>query len=241
MASDLKPRVTRRYAVNYKFYAALGACAILLLLYVSTRGGPKAVPLPTVLSNDKLESASSVLTNGLSGTSKDKSKTLSETTAVDEKTHALVHELKKQADGELPSNTNENWLTGTHEEVGPKGRPKSAKYDPEDALNTLLESYEMILFSKSYCPHSRKAKTILDFYDIRPKPLVFELDIEEHGAELQSQLATLTGRKTVPNVLIHGQSLGGGDEIVELDKTDQLVGIPRILRPTDTDVHRSPR
>ena len=32
----------------------------------------------------------------------------------------------------------------------------------------------------------------------------------------------LTGRKTVPNVLVNGQSIGGGDEVVELDHDDKL-------------------
>ena len=36
-------------------------------------------------------------------------------------------------------------------------------------------------------------------------------------------LGERTGRKTVPNVLILGKSIGGGDDIVELDSTDKLL------------------
>jgi hypothetical protein len=36
-------------------------------------------------------------------------------------------------------------------------------------------------------------------------------------------LGERTGRKTVPNVLILGKSIGGGDDIVELDHSDKLL------------------
>jgi hypothetical protein len=32
----------------------------------------------------------------------------------------------------------------------------------------------------------------------------------------------MTGRRTVPNVLLVGKSIGGGDDIEELDQTDKL-------------------
>jgi len=33
----------------------------------------------------------------------------------------------------------------------------------------------------------------------------------------------MTGRKTVPNVLITGRSIGGGDDVAELDRTMKLI------------------
>lgn len=81
----------------------------------------------------------------------------------------------------------------------------------------------VIIFSKSYCPHSKRAKHILlDKYDISPAPYVVELDKHELGQLLQAKLATMTGRKTVPNVLVNGKSIGGGDEVAELDETKNL-------------------
>lgn len=85
-------------------------------------------------------------------------------------------------------------------------------------------SSAVIIFSKSYCPFSRKAKTVLlEKYDIDPAPYVVELDQHKLGAQLQAKLAELTGRKTVPNVLINGVSIGGGDDIVELDGSKKLL------------------
>ena len=81
----------------------------------------------------------------------------------------------------------------------------------------------VIIFSKSYCPHSRRAKGILlDKYIIEPAPFVVELDRHPLGAKLQARLAELTGRRTVPNTLINGVSIGGGDDVAELDSTKNL-------------------
>jgi glutaredoxin len=82
----------------------------------------------------------------------------------------------------------------------------------------------VIIFSKSYCPHSRRAKDILlEKYIIDPAPFVVELDQHPLGAGLQARLAELTGRRTVPNVLVNAVSIGGGDDVAELDVTKQLV------------------
>lgn len=82
----------------------------------------------------------------------------------------------------------------------------------------------VIIFSKSYCPHSAKAKRILlDKYTIVPAPYVVELDIHPMGPGLQNALAKSTGRRTVPNVLISGRSIGGGDDIEALDNSGGLV------------------
>lgn len=50
-----------------------------------------------------------------------------------------------------------------------------------------------------------------------------ELDIHPLGKQLQAYLGPLTGRKTVPNILIQAKSIGGGDDIAHLDETDKLI------------------
>jgi len=63
----------------------------------------------------------------------------------------------------------------------------------------------------------------LDKYSIVPAPHVEELDVNHLGAKLQAALLKMTGRRTVPNVLINGKSIGGGDDIAALDQSDKLV------------------
>ncbi|KAL3435297.1 thioredoxin-like protein [Aspergillus tetrazonus] len=90
-------------------------------------------------------------------------------------------------------------------------------------LNDMLKRSPIVIFSKSYCPFSRKAKTVLlEKYSIAPAPFVVELDQHPLGPQLQSLLGENTGRRTVPNVLVNGRSIGGGDDIVALDEHDEL-------------------
>ncbi|KAH6719238.1 thioredoxin-like protein [Leptodontidium sp. MPI-SDFR-AT-0119] len=102
--------------------------------------------------------------------------------------------------------------------------------DVKAEFNSILKKAPIIIFSKSYCPHSARAKGILlEKYLIDPKPYVVELDQHKLGPQLQAKLADLTGRKTVPNVLINGVSIGGGDDVAELDSTRALVDKVRDL------------
>ncbi|RQM05130.1 hypothetical protein DH86_00003552, partial [Scytalidium sp. 3C] len=94
----------------------------------------------------------------------------------------------------------------------------------EVELNSILKKSPIIIFSKSYCPHSKRAKHILlDKYDISPAPYVVELDLHEIGPLLQARLAEITGRRTVPNVLVNGKSIGGGDDVAALDESQTLI------------------
>jgi glutaredoxin len=88
----------------------------------------------------------------------------------------------------------------------------------------------VIIFSKSYCPYSKRAKGILlEKYAITPEPFVVELDEHPIGSNLQDYLLKKTGRRTVPNILINGVSIGGADDIVALDNEDKLVAKVRDL------------
>ncbi len=47
--------------------------------------------------------------------------------------------------------------------------------------------------------------------------------MHELGPELQAALGTNTGRNTVPNILINGKSIGGGDDIADLHQQGSLI------------------
>lgn len=88
----------------------------------------------------------------------------------------------------------------------------------------------VIIFSKTYCQFSKKAKALLlNKYSITPEPYVVELDVHQLGRQIQDRLAKMTGRKTVPNIMINGKSIGGADDITELDNDGELVGKIRSL------------
>lgn len=111
-------------------------------------------------------------------------------------------------------------------------------------LNEIIRQHSIVIFSKSYCPHSRRAKSLLlETYDILPNPYVVELDkmtepvnnvdsaqgedvgsekVPTMGKALQNLLAQRTARTTVPNILVLGRSIGGADEVVALHEEDTL-------------------
>lgn len=98
------------------------------------------------------------------------------------------------------------------------------EHEIEVELNAILKKSPIIIFSKSYCPHSRRAKGILlEKYIIDPAPYVVELDQHPIGLGMQAHLADLTGRRTVPNVMINGVSIGGGDDVADLDAKRTLI------------------
>ncbi|KAI9738952.1 MAG: hypothetical protein M1818_005266 [Claussenomyces sp. TS43310] len=151
---------------------------------------------------------------------------------------------------DLPAKDGDRNVAGRKKYPIESEKPVVAEKTPEEhevevELNSILKRSPIIIFSKSYCPHSRRAKGILlEKYDIVwtnpitpplyfgyilmkmiqvPSPVVIELDMHPLGALLQAKLGTMTGRKTVPNVMINGKSIGGGDEVAELDVRRQLV------------------
>ncbi|BEJ12297.1 hypothetical protein CspHIS471_0207570 [Cutaneotrichosporon sp. HIS471] len=73
-------------------------------------------------------------------------------------------------------------------------------------------SQRVTVFSKTFCPFSKRAKDILDEYPIHPDPYIIELDQRDDMGIIQDLLLSLTGRRTVPNVMIHFESIGGADE-----------------------------
>ena len=99
-------------------------------------------------------------------------------------------------------------------------------WDPSTELTSILRRSPIIIFSKSYCPHSAAAKHILlTLYTLTPAPYIVELDQHPHGVELQAFLKEKTGRGTVPNILVNGRSLGGGDEVRGLHGEGKLDGV----------------
>ena len=89
---------------------------------------------------------------------------------------------------------------------------------------SLTSRFVVLIFSKSYCPYSLRAKSLLmQKYIITPAPYVVELDLHPLGSEMQDVLEKRTGRRTVPNVVVAGVSIGGCDEVEALEERGELV------------------
>ncbi|BEI81595.1 hypothetical protein CcaverHIS002_0207550 [Cutaneotrichosporon cavernicola] len=95
-------------------------------------------------------------------------------------------------------------------------------------------SQRVTVFSKTFCPFSKRAKDILDEYPIHPDPYIIELDQRDDMSLIQDLLLSLTGRRTVPNVMIHFVSIGGADETQLLHSEG---GLQRRLSISEPEFH----
>jgi glutaredoxin len=64
-------------------------------------------------------------------------------------------------------------------------------------------------------------------YNITPAPYIVELDQHQLGGALQDVLLDTTGRRSVPNIMIKGQSIGGGDDVAALHDQGVLADLIR--------------
>ncbi|KAB1209147.1 Glutaredoxin [Morella rubra] len=85
----------------------------------------------------------------------------------------------------------------------------------------IVSSNPVVVFSKTHCPYCRTVKQLLTQLGANFKTI--ELDTESDGGEIQAALAAWTGQKTVPNVFIGGNHIGGCDKTTAIHNEGKLV------------------
>ncbi|CAI5524348.1 unnamed protein product [Closterium sp. Naga37s-1] len=80
-------------------------------------------------------------------------------------------------------------------------------------VKTTIKSKPIVIFSKSYCPYCRRAKAV--FQQLNVHPHVVELDQRDDGQDIQDVLMDLVGRRTVPQVFVGGEHIGGADDTAD--------------------------
>ncbi|PWZ03586.1 hypothetical protein BCV70DRAFT_197788 [Testicularia cyperi] len=81
----------------------------------------------------------------------------------------------------------------------------------------------LTVFSKSYCPYSKKAKALLTSFNATFT--VYEVDLRPDAEYLQPLLAKLTDHQTYPTILVQDRLLGGSDDLADLDKLGALKSV----------------
>ncbi|KAG6873447.1 hypothetical protein C0995_015536 [Termitomyces sp. Mi166 len=97
--------------------------------------------------------------------------------------------------------------------------------DWSQAVKRLNKKYPVVVFSKSYCPYSRRAKKLLEAYHIQPAPKVIEVDLRSDDDIIKAILGRLTKHHTFPNILIRGKSIGGSDDLQALHAQRELTQV----------------
>lgn len=82
--------------------------------------------------------------------------------------------------------------------------------DPAAFVKEEIGSADVVVFSKTFCPFCKTTKSLMTDLDIDAK--VIELDEVDNGAAIQDALKELSGQRTVPNVFVKGEHLGGNDD-----------------------------
>ena len=76
---------------------------------------------------------------------------------------------------------------------------------------------KVIVYSKEPCPYCRLAKDLL-----KSKNIEFTEIRVDHDAKQLEEMMRLSNRRTVPQIFINDQSIGGYDDLAALVKSGKL-------------------
>ncbi len=82
----------------------------------------------------------------------------------------------------------------------------------------MIKMAEVIIYTTNYCPYCVKAKQLL-----LKKGVIFkEIDVTNNDAARLALVENSGGRKTVPQIFIDDKSIGGCDDLYDLDTKGEL-------------------
>ncbi|KAF8079330.1 thioredoxin-like protein [Lyophyllum atratum] len=97
----------------------------------------------------------------------------------------------------------------------------------KELVDSTIQNKKVAIFSKSWCPYCKKAKAVFDreFPDVEKE--IIELDERDDGDAIQAYLLEKTGQRTVPNVFVDGEHIGGNDDVQAGWKSGRLTKLIR--------------
>ena len=76
---------------------------------------------------------------------------------------------------------------------------------------------DIVIYTKEWCPYCARAKALLE-----SKGLAYrEIDVSRDEVK-QREMLERSHRRTVPQLFIDGESMGGYDDLAELNATGEL-------------------
>jgi len=100
--------------------------------------------------------------------------------------------------------------------------PTGDSRDLRSVIQEYIDNNKVVIFAKTHCPYCKKVKNLFETLSVNYYAV--ELDtMGERGVEMQATLAEMTGQKTVPNVFIGGQHVGGCDSTMQLHSENKLL------------------
>lgn len=94
-----------------------------------------------------------------------------------------------------------------------------------DKVQEMVSMHPVVVYSKSWCPYCTQVKGLFEKLGVKAE--VVEIDQVNEESELMDALIELTGQRTVPNVFVGGNHVGGCDDTVKLHRDGMLEGMLR--------------
>jgi glutaredoxin 3 len=96
--------------------------------------------------------------------------------------------------------------------------------DVDAFVQKKIAGADVMVFAKSYCPYCRHTRSLLQ--EAVPSGVsvdIIDMDqMNEDGPLIQMELMTTTGQRTVPNIFINGQHIGGDSDLSKLHESGKL-------------------
>ncbi|XP_043292026.1 glutaredoxin-1-like [Cervus elaphus] len=91
-------------------------------------------------------------------------------------------------------------------------------------VNSNIQSGKVVVFIKPTCPYSRRTQELLSQLPFKQGHLEF-VNITANGDtnEIQDYLQQLTGARTVPQVFIGEECIGGCNDLVNMHERGELL------------------
>ena len=82
---------------------------------------------------------------------------------------------------------------------------------------------KVVVYTKENCPYCRMAKELLSSRQVAYEEVRIDLDEDR-----KEEMIRLSNRRTVPQIFINDQSIGGYDDISTLAKSGKLDGLLKL-------------
>ena len=92
-----------------------------------------------------------------------------------------------------------------------------------------------MVFAKSYCPYCKRTKATLRNLEMDLDGATLDISIieldeqpQDDGMLIQDELLRLTGQRTVPNVFVKAEHIGGNSDVEEMYEEGSLHDLVRV-------------
>jgi glutaredoxin 3 len=92
----------------------------------------------------------------------------------------------------------------------------------EDCFKEIVQKYPVLMFSLSWCPECKRSLELLDRMGVRPHIIDLD-DYKPISQDIRYHMLQMTGRRSVPNLFIDGEYIGGFTRTYEMYEKGELL------------------